>query len=418
MRIFHTADWHLGQTLHGFDREHEHNAFLAHLLTLIKEHRPDALLVSGDVFDTINPSANAQRTLFNFIHTAHETLPSLQIILTAGNHDAAGRLEAPADLLRFVNTRVVGIIDRNENGSIQLEKLVIPLTGPSGTVQALILAIPFLRIADVPNLPSATDPYLEGIAALYHSATQEALRLKSTKHPNARIIAMGHGTVQAGVRSADSERPIVIGTSEELPLSTFPAEIDYVALGHLHRPQACPANRIVYSGSPIPLSFSETTYRHRICQIDILPNHPPSLTEHLIPRSIELLRIPNKPAPIEDVISALQQLPHTNSTPDHTHPFLEVRILADQPDPARRKKIEDALANKAARLASIRVENPAQNPSTLDPFLPLKSLDAIERMDPLELMTAAHLEQTKTPPSPRLVAALNEVVSTLPNLPA
>ena len=417
MRIFHTADWHLGQTLHGFDREHEHNAFLTHLLALLEEHRPNALLVSGDIFDTINPSAQAQRTLFNFIHSAHQTLPTLQIILTAGNHDAAGRLEAPSTLLQFANTHVVGIIDRHENGSIQLEKLVIPLTDDSGTVQVLVLAIPFLRIADLPHLPAAHDPYLEGIAALYHAATQQALHLKSTRYPNARILAMGHGTVQAGLRSADSERPIVIGNSEELPPSTFPTELEYVALGHLHRPQSDPTHRLVYSGSPIPLSFSETDYRHRICQIDLLPNTPPALSEHRIPRTVELLRIPQKPAPLDEVIPSLQTLPAADTAPTHSHPFLEVRILANQPDPARRKKIEDALANKAARLASIRVETPALSHTADDPFLHLKSLDAIERMAPLELMTSAHLEQTKTLPSPQLVAALNEVVSKLDTLP-
>lgn len=415
MRIFHTADWHLGQSLHGFDREQEHAAFLAHLLSLLKEHQPNALLVSGDIFDTINPSAQAQRTLFTFIHAAHQTLPTLQIILTAGNHDAAGRLEAPSDLLQFANTRVIGTIDRHEDGRIHLEKLIIPLTDHAGTVQALVLAIPFLRISDLPHLPTAKDPYLEGIAALYHATTQEALRLKSVHYPHARILAMGHGTVQAGLRSADSERPIVIGNSEEIPPSTFPPELEYIALGHLHRPQSDPTHRLVYSGSPIPLSFSETAYRHRICQIDLSSHQPPALSEHLIPRTVELLRIPNHPAPIEEVIPTLLALPNADTSPARSHPFLEVRILANQPDPARRKKIEDALANKAARLASIRIEAPSHSPTTDDPFLHLKSLDAIERMDPLELMTAAHLEQNHAPPSPELIAALNQVVSKLAN---
>ena len=172
------------------------------------------------------------------------------------------------------------------------------------------------------------------------------------------------------------------------------------------------------SGSPIPPPFSETSYRHRICQIDLPPNTPHTLSEHLIPRTVELLRIPSKPAPLDEVIPALRALPDANTAPAHSHPFLEVRILANQPDPARRKKIEDALANKAARLASIRVETPALSHTADDPFLHLKSLDAIERMDPLELMTSAHLEHTKTPPSPQLVAALNEVVSKLDTLPA
>ncbi len=413
MRLFHTADWHLGQTFHGFDREPEHHAFLQHLLHLIHQHRPDALLVSGDVFDTVNPSASAQRCLFNFIRSAHHSLPSLQIILTAGNHDAAARLEAPDELFRMANTRAIGTVERDAKQNIQFEKLVIPLSDTTGTVRTLVIAIPFLRLPDLPLLPAANNPYLEGVAALYQQATQFALSLKSSKYPEASLIAMGHGTIQAGLRSTDSERPIIIGNSEELPPSTFPPELEYIALGHLHRPQACPSNRTVYSGSPIPLSFSETTYHHRICQIDLTLNQPPSLSEHLIPRSVNLLRIPQKPAPLEQVLTALQQLPPALSTPPQSHPFLEVRVLANQPDPARRKKIEDAVHDKAVRLASLRIESPERDPANADSFLPLLDLDAIERMDPRELLAAATSEHHGTQPSPQLLAALHEVLSKL-----
>ena len=92
LTVFHTADWHLGQSFCGFDRDFEHAAFLDWLLHELQSHQPDALLVAGDVFDSINPSALSQKRYFDFLASAHELLPALQIVITAGNHDAGARL--------------------------------------------------------------------------------------------------------------------------------------------------------------------------------------------------------------------------------------------------------------------------------------------------------------------------------------
>ena len=91
--VFHTADWHLGQSFCGFDRDYEHRCFLDWLLSEMQSQRPDALIIAGDVFDTINPSAVAQKRFYNFLADAHAALPRLQIVLTAGNHDAGARLD-------------------------------------------------------------------------------------------------------------------------------------------------------------------------------------------------------------------------------------------------------------------------------------------------------------------------------------
>jgi exonuclease SbcD len=88
LRVFHTADWHLGQTFHAFDRDYEHGRFLEWLLQALAERKPDALLIAGDIFDTINPSAAAQKRYFGFLAEARRRLPALQIVVTAGNHDA------------------------------------------------------------------------------------------------------------------------------------------------------------------------------------------------------------------------------------------------------------------------------------------------------------------------------------------
>jgi exonuclease SbcD len=96
LRIIHTSDWHLGQTLHQFDRSVEHQAFLDWLSDTLVSEQTDALLICGDIFDTANPSAAAQKQFYRFLQQSKTRLPQLQIVIIAGNHDSPGRLEAPA----------------------------------------------------------------------------------------------------------------------------------------------------------------------------------------------------------------------------------------------------------------------------------------------------------------------------------
>lgn len=100
IRILHTADWHLGQVFHGYDRDYEHARFLDWLLVKIQEIQPDVLLLAGDVFDSINPSAIAQKRFYGFLAQAHTLLPTMQMLITAGNHDSAARLESPSPLFK------------------------------------------------------------------------------------------------------------------------------------------------------------------------------------------------------------------------------------------------------------------------------------------------------------------------------
>ncbi|WP_435368901.1 exonuclease subunit SbcD, partial [Parabacteroides goldsteinii] len=112
LKIIHTADWHLGQTFFGYDREEEHDAFLNWLVDTLAEQQTDVLLIAGDVFDVANPSASAQRRFFHFLKEANRRNPHLQVIVVAGNHDSAARLESPIPLLEELNTSIVGIIRR------------------------------------------------------------------------------------------------------------------------------------------------------------------------------------------------------------------------------------------------------------------------------------------------------------------
>src|SRR5690606_20506504 len=144
IRILHTADWHIGQLFHEYDRTYEHQQFLDWLTQTLRIAQVNVLLVSGDVFDLSNPSAASIRLFYTFLNRATSVNPDLQVIITAGNHDSASRLESPKPLLESSNIHIVGLVEKDENGAIDYDKLIIPLKDKDGSVKAWCLAVPFL----------------------------------------------------------------------------------------------------------------------------------------------------------------------------------------------------------------------------------------------------------------------------------
>lgn len=412
LRVLHTADWHLGQMFHGYDRDREHAVFLDWLLLTLAERRTDALLIAGDVFDSVNPPASAQRRFFNFLARAHAARPALQIVVTAGNHDAGARLEAPAGLLESLNITVVGTILRDEAGEIQFDRLLVPIKNARGEVAALALAVPFLRPADVPALPGADDCYLDGIREFYRRAVDAARKYCDRQAPRPALIALGHCHLQNAAESRDSERRIVIGGAEALRTDTFPPELAYVALGHLHQPQEFEGGRIRYCGSPLPLSFSEKDYAHRVVEW-VLEDAGGSIATSLpAPKCSSLQRVPaGKAAPIEEVLQLLAEARFDPALPPEAHPFLEVRVLDDGPNPTRRRRIEQALEGKAVRLASIRLEAAPRVESTASDGVVAPALADLGSLDPEEILIEAHRERYGAAPDAALLAAFREILA-------
>ncbi len=411
LTVFHTADWHLGQSFFGFDRDFEHQKFLEWLLLQLESERPDILLISGDVFDTINPSATAQRRFFDFLAQTIMRAPATRVIITAGNHDAAARLEAPSGLLESLNISVIGTITRLEDDSIDVSKLVVPVLDSSGIPKAIVIAMPFLRPSDLPFLTEAADPWLDGTRQLYRQAVDAAVSLRQTSGVKIPLIAMGHCHVQGGQESRDSERRLVIGGAEALAPDVFPDELAYTALGHLHKAQHVGREVIRYSGSPIPLSFSESGYKHRILKLTFNQSEFNSVESLPIPREVGFISIPpGHAAEIDEVLSLIAAIPLSESVPAEQHPFLEVRVLETGPDPARRRKVEQALEGKAARLASIKLESVRPEGIAAD-LTHLMSLDELRRMDPEHLLDEVHRSRFGTEPDEALVKALKELLS-------
>ncbi|NAW33338.1 exonuclease SbcCD subunit D [Halomonas alimentaria] len=360
MKLIHTADWHLGQSFHGQERHAEHRAFLTWLLDTLVEREADALLVAGDIFDVVNPSLRAQELLYDFIVSAHERLPHLDLVLIAGNHDSGNRIELPAPLMRRLRTHALGRVSWLDDGRLDAERLLVPLTDATGETRAWCLALPFLRPAEVTGARVASDDdassdaspkddgpndYVAGITRVHRQLIEAA---RDRRLPGQALVAMSHAHLHGAAVSEASERPIVIGGEESISAALFPAEIAYVALGHLHRAQQVGEARIRYSGSPLPLDFSEVAYPHQVVEVTLDGEALLEATAIPVPRPVAMHRI--GPGPLEAVLAELETLEDDPGLSREQWPWLEVRVELDAPIPDLRARMDAALAGKALRL--------------------------------------------------------------------
>ncbi|AUS06140.1 exonuclease subunit SbcD [Pseudotamlana carrageenivorans] len=285
MKILHTADWHLGHRLHEQSQMEEQSLFLDWLEGYIIDNSIDVLLVSGDVFDTGAPSNQSLEMYYNFLIKLNGSCCK-SIVITGGNHDSPGTLNAPKHILNALSIKVVGkatehIEDEVFNICINNEHLIVA-------------AIPYLRDGDIrravagESFEDLTDKYKTALINHYHQA---AAHCKDINQANAPMIAMGH-LFAVGGSISESEQQIYVGTLGHIGAEDFPKEFDYIALGHLHRPQIIGGNpKVRYSGSPNVLSFSEVGYDKKVVVLNISDNKITEVTDVVIPNFRMFYRI-------------------------------------------------------------------------------------------------------------------------------
>ena len=351
VRFFHTSDWHLGQFFYNHSRQFEHEQFLAWLLLQIKEKQPHALFIAGDIFDVINPASAAQKQLYQFLADAHDIAPHMQTLMIAGNHDSGYRIEQVEPLLEKYNAKTVGVIHKNTDGQVDLERLLVPIYDENKKIIAWCLTLPFLRPAEITGFNEQTTNSKNAIAYLHQQLISAA---KNNKSDDQALILMSHAHMQGG-ETSDSERPIIIGNEEALSTTLFDDVIDYVALGHLHKPQKVSQEHIRYSGSPIPLSFSEINYKHQVVEVTIDPTKIDDSRfkfETLpIPRSVQLHKIKGE---LNEVFTKLKALSSGEIDNIDHREYVDIEYHADvPPQPNLRQQFEDALPKGRYRLVRI-----------------------------------------------------------------
>lgn len=262
MKILHTADWHIGKKLHKQELSEDFDLFMDWLCEQISVLQVDVLLVSGDIFDLANPSSEARKQYYRSLKRLREL--DCRIVLTGGNHDSPAMLDAPKELLRELQMEVIGGLPE------KLEECIIPINGMSGAPEVVIAALPFLRDSDLRHAAEAHnyEDRLEAIQEGIKRIFSEAAEICETRFPGIPAIAMGH-LFAAGIETSESEREIQLGNQAAFQASQFGDFFKYIALGHIHKPQQVNASvPTYYSGSPIPLSFSERRDDKRVLLLD------------------------------------------------------------------------------------------------------------------------------------------------------
>lgn len=372
MRILHTSDWHLGQHFMGKSRQVEHQSLIDWLLVQVDEHEVDAVLVAGDIFDTGTPPSYARELYSQLVVRLHSA--GVALLLLGGNHDSVAMLGESRELLACLSARVVAAAD---NPAAQV--VVLPMR--NGEAGCIVSAIPFIRPRDVLQSQagqSAVDKQLSLQSAIqgHYQAVHDAAcarrdELAAELGRSLPLIATGHLTT-VGASSSESVREIYVGALEAFPTTAFPPS-DYIALGHIHRPQKVSGQvHIRYCGSPIPLSFDECLQQKEVLLVDLNSDGLKAVTPLLVPRFQALVAVTGNLSKLPAAIGAAAV------DGSYERPvWLEVTVaeddyLADLPEriemmikglPVEVLRIRRQRGNAAARLT-------AESSETLDELSP------------------------------------------------
>lgn len=269
MRILHTADWHLGRTLEGRSRLEEQAQFIDELVEIVNDEKVDAILMAGDAFDTVNPPAAAEQLFYEGLSRLSDK-GKRPIVVIAGNHDNPDRLSAASPLAGNHNIHLIGYPTR-ETVQVNID---------STKESMIVAALAYPSEARLAQVLSQSDDEIE-LRNKYDERIRNLFsHLCKQFRPDTVNMAMSHIYV-AGGNTTDSERPIEVGGAYTVVATSLPEEAQYVALGHLHRPQNIKrANTLArYSGSPLAYSFSEIGYAKSVTILDALPQKEVDLKE-------------------------------------------------------------------------------------------------------------------------------------------
>ena len=331
MKLIHTADWHLGNSMHDMDRAEESKQFLKWLKERIVELSTDCLVVSGDIFDTATPSVEARKQYFQFLASLLDTCCK-NIVLVGGNHDSGVLLDAPRDLLEAFNIQMVGSL-----GERSVEDLVKELTDESGNVIGVSAAVPYVRETELRRFRTneAEDFAKNSFEGLY-SAVYEAAEKKRAGR-DIPIVATGHlyASKLEGRPENDEGKDAkghglrdIVGNLGTIPVSVFPEGFDYVALGHIHYSTMVAKNpKVRYSGSPFVLGFDEVNIPHYVLAIDLEKGKEPVVEKIETPQYFGFKRISGS---IESIVAELRQL--KKLLPDAAKDNLQILMVSVDPN--------------------------------------------------------------------------------------
>lgn len=320
MKLLHTSDWHLGKRLNNVERLQEQQAVMQEIVEIAEREQVDAVIVAGDLFDTYNPPVEATDLFYKTLKRLANN-GKRPVIAIAGNHDSPDRIEAPDPLARECGILFVGYpntppppfsldtgltITRTDEGFIELQL-------PGCTPPLRLLLTPYANELRLKTYLGETDPEAALRDVLQRHWTTLAERYCDNKGVNvlaAHLFVARVGEVTP--EEPEDERPIVhVGGAQVIYTKNIPPQVQYTALGHLHRMQVVDnqAGPVVYAGSPLSYSFSEAHQRKYVVLVDLHPDQPAHTTHIELTQGRPLLR--KLATTVDEAVEWLQAHPNT-----------------------------------------------------------------------------------------------------------
>lgn len=380
MRFLHTADWHVGKAIRGRSRAEEFGAALEQVVGIAVDEDVDVVLVAGDVYEHRSAAPEADSIVFEGLLRLHEA--GIRVVAIPGNHDSALRLEALGKLLRPIGAEVVPRVLPPDRGGI----LEVP--SRDGSEVAGVACVPFVperRFGDAAALFQAAESwhlsYAEGMGELL-AAMAAGFR------PDRVNVVLGH-LFSDGALLGGGEREVTIGLQYAISPSRLPGDAAYVALGHVHKPQAvkgapAPAR---YAGSLIQLDFGEIDQRKSVVIVDASPGTPANSRE--IPLTAG--------RPLLDLRGTLDEVLAKGS--DAGDAYLRAFVLVDGPVPGIADQVREALPN----MLDVHLDYERRGED--------RGRGPVSSLSPRDQFVAYFRSEHGAEPSPELLGSFDEVVA-------
>ncbi|MGL1901047.1 MAG: exonuclease SbcCD subunit D C-terminal domain-containing protein [Fibrobacterales bacterium] len=401
MRVLHTSDWHIGHSLHRKKRYDEYQAFLTWVVQQIVVQEIDALLIAGDVFDTIAPSNRALKLYYTFLVEVSKT-PCRHVVIIGGNHDSASLLNAPKELLYLLDVHIIGSVTENR------EDEIIELYSENGTVEAVVCAVPYLRDRDIRKVEAGESvddkqrKLVEGVKRHYAEVCDVAMKRMSQYSKAVPLIGMGHLFAAGGSTvDGDGVRDLYVGNLGHIGAEAFPDCIDYLALGHLHVPQKVGGvEHFRYCGSPLAMGFGEAYQDKQIIVVSFEGSRP-TIEEQSVPVFQALERISGT---LEEIELAIDRLKAAESAA-----WIEVEYTGAATVPDLNEQVVECVVESS--LAVLLVKNRRVVESVLHRTAAQEVLDELSDIEVFKkLLEIKEVDQSE---HEALLATYIEAVSTL-----
>ncbi len=401
--ILHTSDWHLGRTLHGRRRQAEFVAFLDWLLNCLQEQQADVLVVAGDIFDTSTPGTAAQELYYRFLAQVSGS-GCRHVVIVGGNHDSPSFLDAPAGLLRALDVHVVGQALANP-----ADQLVL-LRDAAGQPELLVCAVPYLRDRDIrqaeagESIRDKEQKLLDGIRDHYAAIGEAAVQLNAQLAQPVPVLATGHLFAAGGqTLDGDGVRELYVGSLAHVHAGVFPDCFDYVALGHLHVPQAVGGQpHIRYSGSPLPMGFGEARQQKSLCKVRFAAgSNAPQIELVDIPVFQKLERISGDLEHISAKLAELRELEQSV--------WLEISYEGEAIITDLREQLDQQVEGSALEI--LRIRNARISQQVLVQGASEETLDDLDELEVFERCLDAH--QVEPEQREELLASYRQVLNGL-----